>query len=319
MGQQTPAPAEPTRPVTITRRAFLASVAGVGAGALAGCPGSSDPTASVLAAGSLARVFENVVGPAFGEHSAYDYQGEFHGSNAVMRMVADEQKRPDVVVSADASLLRERLQPEITTWDVAFASNAVVIAYDPRTQLGSRLDSGERWDNVLTSTDAAVGRTDPDLDPLGYRAVQLFELAARYYDRPELAARLRANTTVDPGEAQLLAGVEAGDRAAAIAYRNMAVDHGLAAHTLPPELNFAEPTLADHYAQASYTSDEGRTIVGTPIVYNATVPGDASRPEAGRAFVGFLAERPDLLTDNGLVVPESVPRGHGSVPEGVLP
>ncbi|WEL20642.1 extracellular solute-binding protein [Halorhabdus sp. BNX81] len=303
---------------THTRRGILTGVAGLATGLLAGCLGG-ERTASVLAAGSLASAFGETVGPAFKRERGYAFEGEYRGSNAVMRMVADGQRNPDAVVSADAGLLRERLRPETADWDVVFATNAVVIAYNPSTPTGSRLADGEPWPTVLADADAEIGRTDPDLDPLGYRAVQLFDLAARYYDRPELADRLRANTTVDPQEAHLLAAVETGDRAAAVAYRNMAVDRDLPFRDLPPELNFADPALADHYATATYTTEEGREIRGRPIRYNATVPAGAPRPEAGRAFVGFLARRPDLLERAGLVVPAALPRAKGDPPGGVVP
>jgi molybdate/tungstate transport system substrate-binding protein len=301
------------------RRNLLAGIAGIATGLLGGCLSGRQRRASVLAAGSLASAFGETVGPAFERARAYAFEGEYRGSNAVLRMVADGQRTPDVVVSADAGLLRDRLRPGLADWDVVFATNALVIAYNPATPVGSRLADGEPWPTVLASADAEIGRTDPELDPLGYRALQLFDLAARYYDRPELAERLRENTTVDPQEAHLLAAVETGARAAAIAYRNMAVDRDLPFRDLPPELNFADPAFADHYATATYTTDEGRTIRGRPIRYSATVPDAAPRPEAGRSFVGFLARRPDLLGEAGLVVPNALPRASGTPPGGVVP
>jgi molybdate/tungstate transport system substrate-binding protein len=271
----------------------------------------------VLSAGSLAVVFNEAVGPAFEEETEYGYRGEFHGSNAVMRMVLDGQKRPDAVVSADAGLLRDRLRPAFSAWDAVFASNAVVVVYNPDTDVGRRLDEGQPWYEVLRSSDAEVARSDPDLDPLGYRTVQLFELAEAYYDRPGLAADLRDRLVVDPEEAHLLAAVETGDRAAAIAYKNMAVGHGLPYRSLPPELNFADPTLADHYASVTYTTEDGTTIAGSPVLYNATVLDSASQPAAGRAFVAFLLEHPDILREHGLVVTDAFPRFSGDVPTEV--
>jgi len=302
-----------------TRRAVLGVGASLGASALAGCVATgSGPRVAVLSAGSLAVLFNESVGPAFEDATGYTYRGEFHGSNAVMRMVLEEQKQPDVVVSADAYLLRDALQPDVATWDVVFASNAVVVVYNPDTAVGARLDAGEPWYEVLRTAEADIARSDPDLDPLGYRTVQLFELAERYYDEPGLAAALREKLVVDPQEAHLLAAVETGDRAAAVAYKNMAVGHGLPYRSLPPALNFADPTEAETYASATYTTENGTTIEGTPVLYNATVPTDADRPEAGRAFVRFVLENPGLLRENGLVVTDGFPRPHGDVPQGVL-
>ena len=301
-----------------SRREFLAAAGAAATGALAGCFGGSTDV-SVLSAGSLASVFESTVGPAFAEATDYGYRGEFHGSNAVMRMVLNEQKQPDVIVSADASLLRDRLPDELAPWDVEFASNSLVLAYDSDTDTGARLANGDPWYEVLQSTDETVARSDPDLDPLGYRAVQLFELAEDYYGVEGLRSSLTEKLQVDPKESHLLAGVETGNRAGAFVYKNMAVDHDLPYVELPDELNFSNPTYADVYATASYTTESGTTIEGTPILYNFTVPTTATHPEAGRAFGSFLLSNPELLTENGLVVSEAFPREHGQVPSEVLP
>lgn len=302
----------------VTRRRFLAGVGASALGGLAGCLGG-DNDVSVLAAGSLASLFESTVGPAFESDHEYGYRGEFNGSNAVMRMVLEEQKRPDVIVSADATLLRDRLPEDLAPWDVEFASNAVVIAYDPETEVGSGLEGDRPWYEVLRSTDAEIAMSDPDLDPLGYRAIQLFKLAEDYYGIDGLATELEANLVVDPKESHMLAGIEKGNRAAALVYKNMAVDHDLPFVTLPDELDFSNPAYADTYAQATYTTQDGTTVHGTTIRYNLTVPTNAQHPEAGRAFVEFLLANPSMLTDNGLVVTDAFPRTRGDVPEEVLP
>ncbi|MEF8894050.1 extracellular solute-binding protein [Halodesulfurarchaeum sp.] len=307
-----------TAPLNSTRRGFL-SLMGTGAlGAVAGCLGG-ETDVSVLSAGSLASVLNSTVGPGFEADHEYGYRGEFHGSNAVMRMVLEEQKQPDVIVSADASLLRSRLPDSIAPWDVVFGSNALVIAYGPDTPIGERLEAGEPWYEVLRSADAEVARSDPDLDPLGYRAVQLFELAADYYGVDGLAADLAANLVIDPKEPHLLANIETGNRAAAIVYKNMAVDHELPYVELPDQLDFSNPEYTDYYAHATYTTEDGTTIEGTPVLYNSTVPSTAPDPEGGRAFVKYLLENPAMLSENGLVVNERFPHPHGPVPDEVLP
>ncbi len=123
----------------------------------------------------------------------------------------------------------------------------------------------------------------------------------------------------EPEEPQLLSGVEAGSRAAAVVYRNMALDHGIEFVGFPPEYSFADPALAAHYATAEYTTDEGYTAVGRPILYNATVPDVADAPEAGRRLVRFLADTPDRLVAAGLTVGERLPRANGDTPEAIWP
>lgn len=305
----------------VSRRRVLAAVGGLaGVGALAGYLGADSDSVAVLSAGSLAATFEEYVGPAFERETGTAVHGEYYGTNAVMRMIEDGTKGPDAVVSADATLLRDRLYDGYTDWDVEFATNSVGIGYDPRTELGRRLEAGEPWyELVRESEDGAVAISDPDLDPLGYRAVQAFELAGREHGIEGLREELLASVYMEPEEPQLLAGVETGSRAAAVVYRNMAVDHGLAFHEFPPAYNFADPSMADRYATVEYTTDDGYTAEGRPVVYNATVLDSARNPEAGRRLVRFLADNGALLGEAGLTVGGSLPRAVGDPPAVIDP
>jgi molybdate/tungstate transport system substrate-binding protein len=223
-----------------------------------------------------------------------------------------------VVVSADATLLRDRLYGRITDWDVEFAANSLGIGYDTRTSVGRRIADGDPWYEAAPDADPGdVAIADPDLDPLGYRAVQAFELAGRAHGRPNLKSSLLDAVYREPEEPQLLTGVTTGSRAAAIVYRNMAVDHGIAFAEFPAAYNFADPDLTEHYATAEYTTDEGYTAVGRPILYNVTVHDDADAPAAGRRLVEFLVDNPDRLTAAGLSVDERFPRTVGDTPEAI--
>ena len=301
-----------------TRRAALATGAAAAFGGVTGCLGGTTDAVSVLSAGSLARTFEEHVGPAFESETGTELRGEYYGTNALLRMVEDRTTVPDVVVSADATLLRDRLYGSLTDWDVTFAANSLGIGCDTRTELGRRLADGDPWYELApTAEPGAVAISDPSLDPLGYRAVQAFELAGHAHGVPDLRERMRQVVYEEPEEPQLLSGVETGSRAAAVVYRNMAVDHGIEFVGFPPEYNFAEPALTDHYATAAYTTDEGYTAVGRPILYNATVPDIADAPEAGRRLVQFLVDNPDRLAAAGLSIGDDLPRTNGETPEAI--
>ncbi|MXV64219.1 extracellular solute-binding protein [Natronorubrum sp. JWXQ-INN-674] len=302
-----------------TRREFLAAAGGVTAGivATAGCLGTSDRV-RVLSAGSLAVVLEEHVGPAFESETGISYEGEYHGSNIVMRMIEDGTKHPDVVVSADVELLRDRLYPDRAEWDLEFAANEVGIVYNPETELGARLEADEPWYEVFADADAdEIAISDPDLDPLGYRAVHLFELAEHRYGLEGFRETMLERTYWEPNEPQLLTGIEAGNRACAVAYRNMAADHDLPFRALSDAYNFGNPEYAEEYAEASYTTEDGYSTVGTPTIYNATVRTDADNPEAGREFVSSLGTASSLLEAHGLRVGDSLPRGNGDVPGAI--
>jgi len=297
-----------------SRRAVLGLLGGAAVGSVAGCLGGE--SVSVLAAGSLAVPMEDGVGPEFESAGGATFQGEYHGSNAVVRMIRDRQASPDVAISADVGLLRDRLYDEHATWDVVFGSNEVGLAYNPETDLGQRLDGGEPWYEVLRAADdGEVAISDPNLDPLGYRAVHLLALAERTYEIEDLRETVLDRAYREPAEPQLLAGVETGDRSVAVSYRNMALDRDLPFYDLPPELNFSDPAYADLYASVSYTTDDGHAVQGSPTLYSATVLESADSPEAGRSFVEFLLDSPGLLREAGLAVPDSLPHSHGRVPE----
>ncbi|MFC6717272.1 substrate-binding domain-containing protein [Natrialbaceae archaeon GCM10025810] len=307
------------------RRSFLATAGAVGAASvgvgLAGCLGSSERV-SVLAAGSLAVVFEDAIGQTFEAETDAAYQGEYHGANAVMRMVEGGRKHPDVVVSADVDLLRDRLYPDHATWDVEFAANEVGIAYDPDTDLGERLEAGEPWYEVFADAgDDEIAISDPDLDPLGYRALHLFELAAEEHDLPDFREELLETVYREPNEPALLEGVDSGNRACAVAYRNMAVEHDVPFLELPDAYNFGnpDPEYESRYAEATYETDEGYETTGSPVIYNATVRRDCDNPDGGEAFVRHLLESSADLEERGFRVPAALPRSHDEVPEGVVP
>lgn len=292
-----------------------------GLGALAGCAtilGERPQSVTVLSAGSLAQTFEHHVGPAFESETGQVVHGEYYGSNAVMRMVREQTKHPDVVVSADATLLRDHLYGTVTDWDVAFAANSLGLGYTDETTVGQRLDAGDAWYAVVEDADdGEIAISDPELDPLGYRALLAFELAQREHSLDGFRDRMAQRVYLEPEEPQLLAGVETRSRAAAVVYRNMAVDHDISFREFPDRYNFSDPGLADHYRTVAYTTDDGYTATGRPILYNITVSDTADNPTGGRKLVQFLIDNPGVLNEAGLTVRASLPRGNGTVPAEV--
>ncbi len=308
-----------TRPSrTVSRRELLAAVGASTLGGVAGCLGGGDSAVNVLSAGSLARTFEDHVAPAFEGEMELDVHGEYYGTNAVMRMVTEETKHPDVIVSADATLLRDRLYPTVTDWDIVFAANSLGLAYNPDTAFGRRLNDGEPWYELARSTDKGdLAISDPELDPLGYRAMQAFDLAEAEHDLAGFRETMTDQVYIEPQEPQLLAGVETGSRVGAVAYRNMAFDHDLPFVAFPDAYNFADPERRAAYAEATYTFEDGETIEGRPILYNLTVADDADNREAGYRLVQYILDNPSLLDEAGLTVGDSFPRAAGTVPEAI--
>jgi molybdate/tungstate transport system substrate-binding protein len=150
-----------------TRRAVLAGTASLAAG-LAGCSGVSGRSrpVSVLAAGSL----QNALTEGLREAVDADLTVEAYGSRQAAQLVAGGQRDPDVLALSDVALFESVLS---TSWYAAFASNALVVAYNPDTEAGRRVPAADRWYEPLLSPSFRLGRTDPALDPLGYRTLLL--------------------------------------------------------------------------------------------------------------------------------------------------
>jgi len=271
----------------------------------------SDAAVSLMAAGSLNNAFEHGLKPALPDDLALEI--EAHGSATVARLIAEEQRDPDIVTLADTALFDGPLRP---TWYAAFASNALVIAYNPGTPGGRRLAAAgaDRWFEPLLDGSVRLGRTDPDEDPLGYRALFMLELASRYYDgAPDLRSRLPTRNQIYP-ETALISQFEVGGIDAAIAYRNMAIERDYAYLELPPPVNLSDPAYADEwYATTQYTLPSGKTVTGGVIRYGSTIRH--LRPATRRVFQEQLTGA--YLQTFGFIVPRTYPHFHGDVPADV--
>lgn len=273
----------------LSRRAVLraggvATVLGAGGtfayGRLAPSTAGAYPTA--LVAGSLLHVATEVPGASV----------EAHGSATVRRLVVDGLRDPDAVALADP-----RLFAGISDRVTFFATNALVLAYDPASDHAEDLERD--WRRAITADGIEIGRTDPRQDPLGYRTVMALELAERRFGID--AGRVLDSSHVFP-ETDLMNVLEGGGIDAAFVYRNMAVERGLPAASLPDRIDFSEPDYAEEYASVSYELDHA-TVHGTPIRYAAT----ATSPR-GEGWTEDLVTARGTLEENGFVVPPDYPR-----------
>lgn len=320
-----------------SRRALLRAAGAVGAVGLAGaagCVGSGDPTGTadgsdtdgragtdgssgsgtsttiaILAAGSLQNALSNGLTPAVD----VPVNVEAHGSATVARMIDEGKRDPDIVSVADAALFEDPLSPP---WHSVFTSNAVVIAYNPDTEGGKRLaEAGsENWYDALASDDVRIGRTDPDQDPLGYRALFTLELASRYYDdASNLREKILQKEQIFP-ETALISQFESGSIDAAIAYRNMAVERDYEYIDLPDQIDLSNPKYeTDWYSTVSYTLPTDQTLQGGLISYGSTI-----RNMSDAALDVFAAHTTgDYLDEHGFLLRDQFPMYEGDVPQRV--
>jgi len=288
---------------------MLSGAAGIAAG-LAGCSmarSESADSVSLLVAGSLSNAVES------GLRDAVDVslRTEAHGSATVARLVDDGKRDPDIVSVADTSLFDDPLSP---SWYAAFVTNSLVVAYDGDSDGGRAVaEAGvDGWYEPILDGEATLGRTDPDLDPLGYRTLFVLELASDHYGVADLRERVPEREQVHP-ETQLISQFETGSIDAAVTYRSMAVDRGYDYVDLPAEIDLSDPAYADSYADAAYTLPGGTTVTGGVVRYASTM---RDQREAVRSVFETHVGG-SYLGEYGFGVPDDYPSYTGDVPDGI--
>lgn len=259
----------------------------------------------VFHAGSLSVPFAQIADAFMKEHPSVRVLREAAGSRACARKIADLGRSCDVFGSADHSVIDALLIPKHAGWTLKFAVNEMAIVYGERSRHADEITS-ENWHRILLRDDVAFGRSDPDSDPCGYRAVLTVKLAEKRYGSPGLAERLLEKDLryMRPKETDLLALLEVGAIDYIFLYRSVAEQHDLEWVALPDEINLKNPEFAHHYRTATVEvsgSAPGETIIkhGEPMIYGVTIPKNAQNPRAALAFVTFLLEK-----DKGLVILE---------------
>jgi molybdate/tungstate transport system substrate-binding protein len=284
-------------PVLGTTVVVLCAVAAAPGGPRASVAHSSTTATDTLVlydAGSLARPLKAAL-DSFAARSGAVVQQENAGSLETARKLTDLGRIPDVIALADYEVFPRLLVPSQTTWYLQFARNRMVITYTDRSRFAAEITS-QNWSPVLTRPGVEVGRSDPNLDPAGYRALIVFQLAERAYRQPGLAAKLTAAAparNMRPKSADLTALVQTGDLDYAWEYESVAQEAGLRYVRLTDQLDLSNPADSVFYSQATVrvtgrTPSDTIEFRGEPIVYGLSIPTRAPHAGAAARFVAFL-------------------------------
>ena len=269
----------------------------------------------VFNAGSLAKPFNDLLRAFKAEHPGVVPAQENSGSLEAARKLTELGKIPDVIGVADYGVIPKLLIPQYATWFATFARNSMVLIYTDESS-GAGEINGQNWWQVLLRPGVRAGRSDPALDPNGYRTLMAFQLAEKFYKQPGLAGRLERALPpkyIRPKEADLTALVQAGELDYSWSYASIAKTAGLRHVELPPEINLSDPKLSDWYSQARVrlpgahrAASDSVEFVGEPIVYALTIPTAAPHPRTAQAFVRFIfsPEGQAILKENGFMVLE---------------
>lgn len=253
---------------------------------IAGCtePPEDQVTVRVVSAGSMLLPLEHIEDAYESMHPDQNIQVEGHGSIQAIRQVTDLNRKFDLVVVADQSLIPDMMYREIEGGDgqyadsyLPFATNRIVIAYTDRSAYADEI-TPENWYQILARPDVHVGFSNPMLDACGYRALMVTALAGEYYDEQDLFDRmigdhLHPTATIErsedrisislpetlipkgsklvirSGSIYLLALLDAGGIDYAFEYESVARDHGHHWVPLPPEIDLSDERFRGEYAK----------------------------------------------------------------------
>lgn len=302
-------------------------------------------------AGSLAGVMSNPVNPenfgaSFGVAAGYRLRATGAGSGSLRDRIKSGDgagARPDVFISADPAATASLDAPSSPggphwlSWWATWARTEMVVGWSPVSPFAGAFQdakAGRRtWESVL---DPAIGpapklgRTDPDVDPKGYRTLFTFQLdearrvtggesaAAGFQSRVLGAARCGLSSApACPGGSpqifdeatELVPRILNGQLDVGIFYTVEAIEAGIPYMTVDPMINLGDPARTYspdalgntvQYCRSTTTcpSPTAYSTAGT-IVYTVSIlqpnPAATNGPiavnqQGGEAFVRFLLE-----------------------------
>ncbi len=264
------------------------------AGLLAACVGSEGDGLLVFNAGSLARPVRAAL-DSFARRERIAVHQESAGSLESARKLTELGRIPDLIALADAEVFPGYLMPSHVDGYVTFARNRMVLAYTDRSRHAGEITAANWW-QVVQRPGVEVGRSDPELDPNGYRTLMVWQLAERHYGVAGLEVALAATAparNVRPKEVDLLGLLQAGEFDYIWSYESLARAVDLRWVELPPEIDLSSPAHAEAYAMARVsvrgaTSGSSVTFVGQPIAYAFAVPREAPHSGLAARLAAFL-------------------------------
>jgi len=279
----------------------------------------------IFHAGSLSVPFKQITKEFNKEYPEVNVMLEAAGSRKCARKITDIHKDCDIMASADYKVIENLLVPDYADWNIKFASNEMAIVYSEKSRYKNEINK-DNWFEILLKDDVAYGRSNPDADPCGYRAVLVNKLAEKYYKKEGFSNKIlsKDNNYIRPKETDLLALLESNTIDYIFLYRSVAEQHGLKYIILPEEINLKNPEFADLYATVTVDISgkkpgEKITKKGEAMVYGITVLKNAKNKNAAKAFIEFFLNKEKgmkIMKQNGQpsVIP-AISKSYDNIPE----
>ena len=300
--------------------ASLVSTALMIAGLAAVSVSSQSPPArqlTVCHAGSLLTAFVQVEKAFTAQHPDVAVNDVSGGSVSLARRLAAGSQPCDVYASADYLSVNLLLKPaKLADYTIVFASGRMVLAYhatDPKARAlpvsgdfsppASIPEVAPHWYESLLAPGVRVAGAHPFLDPGGYRAHLIFELAQTYYKAPGLYNTLLEHYTVIPADSTNPASAPTLGREYNF---QITYEHGAATAAknnpsyryarLPDRLDLSNTDHNSYYAQASVTipglglpgAKTSASIPGSRVAWGLTIVKSSPNQELAAAFVNLL-------------------------------
>lgn len=251
----------------------------------------------IFHAGSLTVPFAEVEKRFEALHPDIDVLREAGGSTKMARMISELGKPADIMASADYTVIDKGLIPAHADWNILFASNQLVLCYTDQSKFADEV-SADNWYDILARPGVVWGHSDPNLDPCGYRALMVLQLAEKFHNQPGLYERLIANrpeANVRPKSVELVSLLKTGHMDYAWEYLSVAKQHGLKYVALDDHINLGNYKFDNFYALAK-VKVTGKapgtwiTRTGQSCTYGLTLIKTAPNRDGAVLFLEYLLD-----------------------------
>jgi molybdate/tungstate transport system substrate-binding protein len=283
-----------TQPRRFARAGAAAS--GLLAAVLSGTPAAAHVPAAltIFAAGTLAGPFRALDAVFEKKYPNVAVHPVFGGSVGLAKRITELHQRADLFAAADYRVIPRYLFGQASgkryaDWYAGFARNAITFTYTDKSKFAGAI-TPQNWYKILARPGVEIGRSNPNTDPSGYQTLQMLQLAERYYHAPGLADRILANAppkNMRNTETALIPAVQLGEIDYLAIYRSDAIQHHLKYLALPAAIDLGDPKRARLY-RTVFTHTKNGDVAGAPIVYAATIPGNAPHAQWARRYLALL-------------------------------
>lgn len=270
---------------------------------------NSNKMLKIIHAGALERVIEACLERFHKQNPELIVKTKAVGSREGAKLFLSGEYY-DIIALADHTLFAEFLVPDLVENYFVFASDQMVIAYD-RFSEGSQQINSENWTELLLKPQICFAHSNHHLDPCGYRALMVWQLAERFYNKPGLHTEMEAACLPYSTYAKsldLAKALSLGKVDYAFLYASQAAQLGLPHIILPSKINLSNPAYAEYYDQAAVAVESklpGNKIImhGKPIEFAVGLAKNSPYPELTQSFVDYLTgpEGTLILEDCGLI------------------